>query len=250
MKIEWHFQGVASSEVIDNHIAHAHALNLPQPQGTGAKRLAVVGGGPSVVGQMEEIKAFDGDIWILGSAYPWATENGIKGTYFNIDPSEDCSRECIGAPKAILGSSVHPETIKALNGADIAVFDLIENGERLNHGVTTATAVPELAIICGYTEIVFYGCESSFNEQFHVGKNLDTDRWLYVKSDGQTFKTRPDYFAQAEFLATIIRAFPQHFKERSGGFLRAMVNTFEWDFTHATRALYQSLNLGDSNGTN
>ena len=245
MKIEWHFEGVASQEAIAQNIAHAHALGLPYPQGTGETRLAVVGGGPSAAQNIDEIRSFAGDIWIAGSAYPWAIANGIEGVYFNIDPSEDCAIDCVGAPEAIISANVHPATIKALNGAKIAVFDLVETPERLNHGVTTVTAVPELAILLGYTEVTFYGCESSFDDRSHAYRNeMETnDRWMYVKSDGQTFKTRPDYFAQAEFLATMIRKFPEHFKERSGGFLRAMVNTMDYDVTHATRAMYERLNL-------
>ena len=105
----------------------------------------------------------------------------------------------------------------------------------------TATAVPELAILLDYTEITFYGCESSFEEDTHAYTHQLTDKWLVVECDGKSFNTRPDFFAQAEYLATMIRAFPKFFKERSGGFLSAMVNTMEWEFTHATRALYDTL---------
>ncbi len=241
MKIEWHFEGVAKPETIERHIAHLQSLGLPQPVGTGKPRLAVVGAGPSVAEYVEELKSFDGDVWIIGSAYPWAVANGINGVYFNIDPSEDCALECAGAKEAILGSSIHPAVITALNGAKKSVFDLVETPERMNHGVTTATAVPELALLMDYTEVIFYGCESSFEGRMHVGREDNTDKWMVIKSDGKSFKTGPAYFAQAEFLATIIRTFPQHFKERSGGFLRAMVNTMDYDLTHATRALYDTL---------
>ena len=243
MKMEWHFEGTASPETIDRHIAHAKSLGLPQPAGTGKARLAVVGAGPSVLAHVDEIKAFDGDTWIIGSAFPWAKLNGIDGVYFNIDPSEDCAEECVGAKEAILGTSIHPSVFTALNGAKKAVFDLVETSERLNHGVTTATAVPELALLMDYTEVIFYGCESSFDERMHVGRENNSNKWMVVESDGQTFKTGPAYYAQAEFLATIIRRFPQHFKERSGGFLRAMVNTMDYDLKQATRALYDTLTI-------
>jgi hypothetical protein len=243
MKMEWRFEGVEDPETIDQHIAHSKSLGLPHPVGTGKTRLAVVGAGPSVLERIDEIKAFDGDTWIIGSAYPWAAANGIKGIYFNIDPSEDCAEECIGAHEAILGASIHPGVFTALNGAKKSVFDLVETSERMNHGVTTATAVPELALLMDYTEVIFYGCESSFEERMHVCRENNSDKWMVVESDGRSFKTGPAYYAQAEFLATIIRKFPQHFKERSGGFLRAMVNTMDYDLTHATRALYNTLTI-------
>ena len=243
MKIEWHFEGVASADQITANIAYSKSLCYPHPSGTGKTRLAVLGGGPSAKDSLQELREFDGDIWIIGSAFQWARENGIEGVYFNIDPSLDCVLECKGAKKAILGTSVNARLFDALQGAEISVFDLVETPERMNHGVTTATAVPELALLCDYTEIIFYGCESSFGDTTHAYKKAMHDRWMVVKSNGQSFKTNADYFAQAEFLATIIRAFPKQFKERSGGFLRAMVATMEYDVTHATRALYETLNF-------
>lgn len=247
MKIEFHYEGVANPEVIAAHIEHAHGLDLPYPKPTGRRRLAVMGGGPSVADHIEEIRHFDGDLWIIGSCYPWARQQGLDGVYFNIDPSENCAVDCAGAGKAILGSAVHPAVFAVLREADVSVFDLIDSDSRLNHGVTTATAVPELALILDYTDIVFYGCESSFSDDMHAYEHEVTSKWLVVESDGKTFSTRPDYFAQAEFLATIIRRFPQYFSERSGGFLRAMVSTMEWEFTHATRALYETLTFNQEN---
>ena len=241
MKIRFHSESCVPAGDVERNIAHAHRLDLPYPSQVKTKMLAVIGGSPSVKSRVEEIKAFDGDIWIIASAYPWATSQGITGTYFSIDPSPENALEVSGVTKAILGSPVHPDVFKALADQDVSVFDLVENEERLNHGVTTATAVPELAILLGYEQVTFYGCESSFNGTTHAYRHDDHPHWMDIKTNGEEYRTRGDYFMQAEFLATMIRRFPNNFQERSGGLLSAMIADMDYDCVRVSKPLHEVL---------
>lgn len=211
--------------------------------------MAVIGGAPSVIAKIQELKDFDGDRWIIASAFPWCRAHEIHGTYFNIDPSDNCIDEIEGVEKAILASCVTTAVFDALIDKGVSRFDLVHTKERLNHGCTTATAVPELALLCGYQEIIFYGCESSFSDVTHAYRDdKEANPMSFdVLCNGETFETRADYLMQAEFLATLIRAFPDTLKEASGGLLRALVADPEFDITHCTRAMYETLNLGDLN---
>jgi hypothetical protein len=195
---------------------------------------------------IEELKAFDGDVWIIGSAFPWARSKGIDGVYFNIDPTPSVVEETPGVTKAILGSGVDASVFAALkaSGADVSVFDLVENSERLNHGVTTATAVPELSILLGYTDVTFFGCESSFERTSHAYGDVEAPMWLVIECGGKRFMTRPDFLMQAEFMSTMIRRFPKIFKEESGGLLRALVADPDYDVERVSEALYATLKFG------
>lgn len=243
MKIEFRSDGCVESSVIQDNVSHSRSLGLPYPKPTGKKRLAVVGGAPSVRARVDEIRAFDGDVWVIGSAYPWAKSQGITGVYFSIDPIEDGAQDCEGADKAILSSCVSPLVFERLQGKDVSVFDLIETTERLNHGVTTATAVPELALILDYVEVVFYGCESCFENESHAYRDDANPVWLTVECGGESYKTRPDYLMQCEYLSMMLRRFPQFFKEESGGLLRQMTKHLEYDVTHVSTALYSKLKI-------
>lgn len=241
MRIKFESGGCVPDSEIQRNRQYSQTLGLPYPKPTGRTKLAVVGGAPSAKNHIQRIKEFE-DVWIIASAFPWAYANGIHGTYFNIDPSADCVDEVVNVQRAILSSNVHPGVFDALNKRDVSVFDLVTTAERMNHGATTATAVPELAILLDYTEIVFFGCESSFAEQTHLYRNdLETNPVsMDVVCNGQSFQTRPDYLMQAEFLSAMIRQFPQ-FKEESGGLLRAMVADPDYDITHVSKALFANL---------
>lgn len=147
-------------------------------------------------------------------------KNGIHATYFNIDASEDCPAEARGATRAILASLVNPAVFEELKDADVAVFDL-RPGE---HWATTATAAPYLAMEMGYTEVHFFGCDSSFAETTHAYRDEPRDYKLCVRCGPEDYMTAPDYYMQAEYLSSIIKACPAVFKDRSGGLMGAMVH--------------------------
>src|SRR3546814_19809171 len=80
------FPGPVSSERTGRNRAHVGTLGLAKPQKQKRPPLAVVGGGPSLTSSVEELRAWQGDIWIACGAFPWCRDNGIEGTLFNVDP--------------------------------------------------------------------------------------------------------------------------------------------------------------------
>lgn len=252
MKIEFRTEGVVPPKKISDNIDNAKWMNFPYPSPGNSRKLAVVGASPSIKDHMKYLRYFDGDIWVIGSAFQWARSQGIYGTYFSIDPNEGNVKEVLGVTKAIVASCVDPLVLSTLksDGCDISVFDLVNIPGRLNHGCTTATAVPELAVILDYTEITFFGCESSLpsneSEDSHVSGNFHEPKWFIIKCDGKSYATRPDYFMQAQMLSFIIRALPKFFKEESGGLLRAMVNDQDYDVTHVSPMLHEILTFKEA----
>ena len=61
-----------SDAVLEQHRKHSHGLGLPE---LGSKPvatpLAVVGGGCSVIDDIEELQEFEGDIWAINGAFQW-----------------------------------------------------------------------------------------------------------------------------------------------------------------------------------
>ena len=203
--------------------------------------LAVVGGGPSINDHVETLRNWRGDVWACGSPYLWCVRNGIDATYFNIDPGAPFEGQVLvshGA-RAILSTTVNPAVFASCKSVE--VFDLSRLGD--NHGVTTATAAPHLALSMGYTDISIFGCESCYAEgeshAYDTHKDVSDHLRMRIVCNGEAFITIPSLFMQAELLSKIIRLSPV-FKERSGGLLRAMVEDDDYDCTHATRALHKA----------
>ena len=247
-------------EEASRHIAFAKASGLPYIKEAARPALIVLGGGHSITPLVEELRAWSGDIWACGSTFQWCRTNGIKATFFAVDPLPEVEAMTEGAETAIIAESVNPLVITALkaSGAKTELFELIETSDMTNHGTTAATCTPYIAIEVGYRDITYIGCESSFTEclmrpedpgahiyftgDSHAYKN-DWDGGdnqkviIRVKVGEQAFITDPRFLNQAEYLARMIRVLPL-FKERSGGLLRALVKNPEFDITHGTQPLH------------
>lgn len=224
------------------NIAHTRSLNLPYVNEKDRPPLAVVGGGHSVVQFLDLLRNWQGDIWACGSAFHWCCANGIEATFFCVDPQPETASLAVGAKKAILCTSIDPAVFDVLKAAEVEVFDLVHEADTSNHGATTATAAPHLAIQMGYSDVTFFGCESSYPEgASHAYHNEAMEHTIRVACNAGCFVTNPGYLLQAEFLATMIRLLPGVLKERSGGLLGAMVQDIEYDITHGSPSLHKVL---------
>lgn len=240
MRIEFKPLGCAPAADLARNIAYAHSLGLPMTTMAEAQRsqLAVIGGGPSVAGAVDELRSFSGERWIIGSAFQWANNNGIDGKFFCIDPQAIVAPMCRGAKKAILATCTHPSVLDSLmaDGCEIELFDIGEGA--VPTGTTTATGAPYLALLRGHTRILFYGCDSSFAETTHVYKSLDDPFRLLVKCGEGEYLTNPQMMIQAEELSLVMLEHPEIYINKSAGLLRAMLeNGGEWDVLKVSRAL-------------
>lgn len=209
--------------------------DYPGPPMASTEKLAVVGGGPSATNHIEALRAFDGDVWAINGAYHWCLDAGVEATLFTIDPVY-----MGGASKAILADICDPRL------ADMCDEVFVQPLDGVARGSTSATAAPHIAVLLGYREIHFFGCEGSFGETTHTFKNIDGSR-LLIRSNGKDWLTNPQMLMQCEVLSEMIRMAPHVFIERSGGLLRAMINDPDYDAIAGSREIHEAMSNGDQN---
>lgn len=191
---------------------------------TSNTRLAVVGSGGSIESKLEQLKSFDGDIWAINGACSWLAKKGIDSSLITVDSSQFTDYMLVDVKSAILASCAHPSGFDALKGK-VEKFDLCEYSENgISGGCTTASRVPALAIYLGYTEITWFGCEGSYTDKDHVYGHYGKEELIIVKVGDNKYKTTPEMLLQCLSIAQLITAWPEIFKEQSGGLLNAIVN--------------------------
>lgn len=206
-------------------------------------RLAVVGGGPSVLSYLDEIKACS-EVWGINGACRMLREHGIESTLFAMDPDPIVQKWCAGAPKAILCDRVCPEAFDALKGADVRTFELINDVPGgVIAGSSSASAAFHLGVLCGFSGIDFFGIDSSFEGDTHVYQDEKRKELLWVKCNGDVYKTAPDFYLQAQEMSFIFRKLPKSFRYFGGGLMQAMIADEEHDVTHVSNALMSQLRV-------
>jgi len=227
-------------------IAHAKSLGYPmvKEQEAHGRRLAVVGGGPSIQDHIEEIREFS-DIWAIDGACRFLREHGIDSTLLTIDPVDWLAQRVSGATKALLGTRCHPDTFRALEGADITLFDAAQDAENgIWTSCSTVTAAFQLSMLLGYRKTVFFGCEGSFAERSHAYMDeaeLQDFRFI-VECGGKQYLTAPDLYMLTTQMAVFFRlSINDAFTERSGGLLRALIAHPEHDIVAISKQLAASL---------
>jgi hypothetical protein len=217
------------------------ARDLPREQrGVHPHPVAVVGGGPSLVHHLDELRQWPGEIWAVNSMADWLGERGIDATLFTVDPAFIEAK----TQKRLLASCCDPRMFTP----ETRVFDMLEHApDGVTGGVTSASRAPALAIKLGYPGIAFFGCDSSFEDDTgHVALTSYDEAALIVKANGRTFQTVPEFVMQAESIAQLLRTFPYYFVNRSEGFLAAMVADEQWTTVAVSAAMKKA--LIDANG--
>lgn len=242
------FQGTVpvSHEQLLAQVAHAKSLGFPEVREVPAhgRRLAVVGGGPSIVDRLDEIRAFS-DVWAINGACRYLREHGIESTLLTLDPCDFLAPRVAGARKALLATRCHPDVFRAIEGADVTVFDAVNDTQNgLWASCSSVTVAFHLATLLGYRRTVFFGCEGSFSEASHAYMDeaeLQDYRFV-VECGGKRYITAPDLYMLTTQMADFLRkAINESFTERSGGLLRALVANPEHDIVQVSRQLLASL---------
>ena len=83
MKITWTFVCVPPLAQLAAHMAHTATLGLSSIGQAGAvrDRVAVVGGDPSLYRHLNELRAFDGEVWAINGAWHVLQQAGIDATF-------------------------------------------------------------------------------------------------------------------------------------------------------------------------
>jgi hypothetical protein len=202
--------------------------------------LAVVGGGSSIRSNLDDLRAWPGDIWGINQTASWLISQGRPdATLFTCDPQPALARMTTGVQRALLADSCDPSLFDALTAADVSVFEL----SSFIGGPATATRAPMLALLQGYRHITFFGCEGCLEETsthaYRDEQALEMYAYqLLVRAGDRIYRTTPQFYATTVYLADLITALPGFLAERSGGLLRGMLEHPEtWEVIAYSRAL-------------
>jgi hypothetical protein len=220
VKIHWTSSPNVSQDARDANSVVIEKLSLPKHRGAG--RLAVVGGGPSINQHIEELKNWGGAIWAVNGTINWCIDHGIDAWFYTADamPPEVWPYDLSRVKRAVIAPDVSVKMVEHLQriGAEITLTCPIQSGP------TSANATDYLSIEAGYTNITFFGCEGSFEDDAtHAVSSAPIPDWMIVEVGGEYFRTKSEFISQSVMLANIINAFPDIYSEKSGGMLRAMV---------------------------
>lgn len=230
-------------EGMERNRQHARSLGLKVIRGSG-RRLAVVGGGPSVAGHLDALRAWDGEVWAINGACAWLRGHGIASTLISADPDPIVARWAQGASSAILCTRTDPAVFEVLKGADVRLYDVKQDSpDGITAGSSTAGCALHLGIAMGFRRITLFGCESSYEGGSHAYQHedaCDVD-WMTVECEGRHYHTRPDFYVQAVELGHVLREYPHVFSEQSGGLLRALIQNPIHDIPEVSPSLLAKL---------
>jgi len=151
----------------------------------GAKRIALVGGGPSLKDNLSELSSFR-TIISCGSVHDYLISNGIIPTYAtNCDPDRLCKnyfKKPDTEVKYLLSSNCHPELFEQLEGHQLSMWhchseeqvDTIKKIEfsknrsynGIGGGCTVGLRSISIAISFGYSNIHFFGFDSCMGDAY------------------------------------------------------------------------------------
>lgn len=225
-------------EVLDRNAELCALRQLPSVKRDGAAPpLAVVGGGPSLVNQVGNLRGWDGEIWAINGAFNWCRDRGIETTFYSIDASQIIAQNAHGATKAILANVCHPDVFDAVgNRAEVFTIGSFPNGS------TTASTAPMIAALRGHPSVTFFGCESSFWNREHAYAEYQNPSRLLVKCGPDEYLTTPQLIMQAEYLCEVAHGVPGFVKVRGGGFLAALIEYGDYDVLRVSKDLAESVN--------
>lgn len=239
--------GPLSDREKERNREYSRSLNLPSAfEAKGSGPLAIIGGGPSIMDRVEELRAWPGARWAINGAMAWCRGRGVPATYISLDPEPTDIDDMRAGERAIVGTHCNREIFDALlaRQAEVSTMDLAD----LVYCSTTASAAIFLAVLLGYSPVTLFGCESSYTDRTHAYAELYYGEpvavpihLMRVACNGGEFLTKPEFLFQAEYLAEALRRWPHLYRERSGGLLAAMVANPDYDIVAGSKALHESL---------
>lgn len=215
-----HITCVASTDVRRANMESALRRGLPvvtklEPNG---RSLAIVGGGPSVADDLEELRNFEGDIWAVNGSLDWLASHGIQTQgYVLIDPAHEMivrylhgGHDC----EYFIASMCAPETFDILSGKRVTLWHPGSNDVKppkgqgmIGGGPTVMSRAPMLAFCLGYRDVHLFGADSSYEgERHHVYENAERENGVRVELDGVIYETSPVFMHQVAYFQQI-----QHF---------------------------------------
>lgn len=229
---ELHSRCNVEIETLQRQIAENLKRGLPRAKhGTQSKTMLLVAGGPSLKGQLQELRKHkrNGHIWAMNHAHDWLLGRGIKPDFMlMLDAREDNVKFVQNPQKDVyyyVASQCHPNVFEALKGYNVTTWNayqpelqetLIESHEEgeqvwmLGGGGTVGLKALYLGYGLGYKKFRLYGYDSCYQgDQHHAYKQSlnDGERTLTVWAGDEKFTCAPwmlkqaqDYQTQAQHL--------------------------------------------------
>lgn len=240
MRLNIETQCVVPLDQLIRNAATCYGLERIEKRERHDGRLAIAGGGLSLVDALHDLASFD-EVWAINSTAAWLLERGIDCTMITVDPNPPEEFNLCGVEKALLATLCDPRLRAALPGAQL--FDMLETCPGgVPGGTTTAQRAVALALRQGFFDVTFFGCEGSFAVGAdHVDRTDAPQEMIVVRADGRDHVTVLEFLLQSQKLAEVIRMAPQVFKERSGGLLRAMCADDDWDIVAVSGPMKEHL---------
>lgn len=249
MFIDWSGTPPVSPEEIDEQVVKAKALKLPSVIGKfdavpdNGKKLAVVGGGRSILDHEDVLKNWDGDVWAINGTYHWCEARGIKSTFIACDPHIIVSQWAKNAKRALVTTRCHPDVFTVLRDsqAEVRTFDL-EGEYKVLTGSSTALAAFHLSLLDGYKNVTWFGCEGSYPPGgTHAYMHEPRSEELIVEVGDEQFHTAPDYLIQSLEMSNIFRLGADGLHEQSGGLLSALIKEPSYRILWVSKPLMDGL---------
>jgi hypothetical protein len=203
---------------------------VEQLQATGP--LAIVGGGPSILNYTYTLQSWSGPVWAINRSWKWCRDNGIEATFFSYDANPSVTEMVDGAEKAILGKKVDPMVFNRLSGKSVWI------GTGDISGTTSVGEAIVTGLVTQHPKVTLFGCEGCFQpKQSHAYAHFESRDELVIWCGGMHFWTNPQMLMASVELSSFIRSAPDVLNERSGGLLRAMVETPEYEIVGYSEGL-------------
>ncbi len=200
-----------TADDISRNIEHALDMDyIPFNDFLGKKSgaVAIVGSGPSLKTNWQELRNFKGDIIACNAACQFLLEKGITPQFMFCFDADPLVLEFFTPHKEItylLASRVVPEAFEILKGCRIVLWhaagdehvqEILEKHQRnepmVLGGSAAVTRALILAMPMGYKDIHIYGGDSSFAKgDTHIRQSTTVERRMAIKCNGRVFEVAP-----------------------------------------------------------
>ena len=228
--LEWmplKVQGAMANTVdhISRNIEHALTLDyIPffKLFGTKSGAVAIVGSGPSLKANWQELKTFKGDIIACNASCQFLLERGITPTYMFCFDADKLVLEFFTNPHKdityLMASRVVPEAFEMIKGHKLVVWhaagdervqEILEKHQRnepmVVGGSAAVTRALVLAMPMGYKDIHVYGGDSSFAKgDTHIRQSTTVERRMAIKCGDRVFEVAPWMTVQVDDLKNLV----------------------------------------------
>jgi len=194
------------------------------------EKLIIVAGGPSLKGELENLRATKHKIFTVNECHDFLIENGIIPWGSALSEVAELPEDFIIPKEGIkyfLASQSAPKTFNNLKGFDVTLWhawqgigedEILPPGTMLiAGGFTTALRCLNLGYVLGHRNFEIYGLDSSFAEDTHSYKHYTHLSGMEIWCAGRVFKTLPALARQANEFREFCKNFHHLFKLKTHG---------------------------------